>query len=115
LNETLPEYLLRQHGLMALPEALVAIHFPASQQILQRAIYRLKFDELFFIQLKLLKNKLLNTQRFKGHLFDRVGDNFNRFYHEKLPFALTDAQKRVIREIRRDTASGAQMNRLVQG
>lgn len=114
-KEELPEYLLHRHGLMPLPQALVAIHFPRDQQTLQRAIRRLKFDELFYIQLKLLKNKLLNTQKFKGHKFDIVGDKFNGFYHNRLPFALTNAQKRVIREIRRDTASGAQMNRLVQG
>ncbi|WP_353183757.1 ATP-dependent DNA helicase RecG [Parapedobacter lycopersici] len=114
-RETLPEYLLRRHGLMPLPQALEAIHFPANQQVLHRAVHRLKFDELFFIQLKLLKNKLLNTQRFKGHRFDSVGEKFNRFYYERLPFDLTNAQKRVVREIRRDTASGAQMNRLVQG
>lgn len=113
--ETLPSYLLHSHRLMPLPKALDAIHFPRDQQELQQAIHRLKFDELFFIQLKLLKNKLLNTQKFKGHRFDSVGERFNTFYNKHLPFSLTDAQKRVIREIRKDTASGAQLNRLVQG
>lgn len=115
LQEALPDYLLRAHGLMPLPEALVAIHFPRNQQELARAIHRLKFDELFFIQLKLLKNKLLNIQKYKGHRFDTVGKRFNTFYNEYLPFSLTGAQKRVIKEIRKDTASGAQLNRLVQG
>ncbi len=113
--EELPEYLLQKHGLMPLPQALVAIHFPRDQQELSRAIHRLKFDELFFIQVKLLKNKLLNTRKYKGHRFDIVGDKFNTFYNEQLPFSLTNAQKRVVKEIRRDTVSGAQLNRLVQG
>lgn len=115
LTEELPGYLVQKHHLMPLPRALAAIHFPRDQQELLSAIRRLKFDELFYIQLKLLKNKLLNTQKFKGHRFDVVGERFNRFYQERLPFALTNAQKRVIREIRKDTASGAQLNRLVQG
>jgi len=115
LGETLPEHVMLQHRLMPLPQALAAIHFPRDSGALAQAIHRLKFDELFFIQLKLLKNKLLNTQKFQGHRFDTVGDTFNTFYNERLPFALTNAQKRVIKEIRRDTASGAQLNRLVQG
>ena len=115
LKEELPDYVIEAHRLMRLPQALVAIHFPRSQQELGQAIRRLKFDELFFIQLKLLKNKLLNTQKFKGHRFEVVGDRFNTFYNHHLPFSLTNAQKRVIKEIRRDTASGAQLNRLVQG
>ena len=115
LQEELPDYLLDAHGLMGLRQALVAIHFPRDQQELTYAIHRLKFDELFFIQLKLLKNKLLHTERFKGHRFDVVGNRFNTFYTQHLPFSLTGAQKRVIKEIRRDTASGAQLNRLVQG
>ena len=114
-SETLPGHIVQQHHLMPLPQALTAIHFPRDSQELAHAIHRLKFDELFFIQLKLLKNKLLNTQKFKGHRFDTVGDTFNTFYNEQLPFVLTNAQKRVIKEIRRDTASGAQLNRLVQG
>ncbi len=115
LREELPEEVLRVHELMPLPRALGAIHFPRSQQELAQAIRRLKFDELFFIQLKLLKNKLLNIQKFKGHRFDMVGNRFNTFYSKHLPFSLTNAQKRVIKEIRKDTASGAQLNRLVQG
>lgn len=115
LEEELPDYMLEAHGLMRLPHAFVAIHFPRNQQELGQAIRRLKFDELFFIQLKLLKNKLLNTERFRGHRFEVVGDRFNTFYNDHLPFSLTNAQKRVIKEIRKDTASGAQLNRLVQG
>jgi len=115
LEEELPDYIIEMHRLIPLPRALIAIHFPRSQQELAQAIRRLKFDELFFIQLKLLKNKLLNTQKFQGHRFDVVGERFNTFYHSHLPFSLTNAQKRVIKEIRKDTASGAQLNRLVQG
>jgi len=115
LVEELPEYVIEAHGLMPLPQAVVAIHFPRNQQELGQATRRLKFDELFFIQLKLLKNKLLNTERFRGHRFEVVGDRFKTFYNDHLPFSLTHAQKRVIKEIRKDTASGAQLNRLVQG
>ncbi|GGG77438.1 ATP-dependent DNA helicase RecG [Parapedobacter pyrenivorans] len=115
LEESLPDYVARKYHLMPLPRALVAIHFPRDQQELAQAIHRLKFDELFFIQLKLLKNKLLNIQKFKGHRFDIVGNRFHAFYNEHLPFSLTGAQKRVVKEIRKDTASGAQLNRLVQG
>src|SRR5690606_17981071 len=79
------------------------------------AVARLKFEELFFIQLKLLYYKQARTRRFKGIVFDRVGEHFNRFYKEGLPFELTGAQKRVLKEIRRDTRSGLQMNRLLQG
>lgn len=115
LGEMLPNYIVERHRLVSLPRALVAIHFPRDQQELAQAIRRLKFDELFFIQLKLLKNKLLNVRKFQGHRFEIVGDRFRAFYHERLPFSLTNAQKRVIKEIRKDTASGAQLNRLVQG
>lgn len=115
IRETLPTELLQQHNLMPLSKALVSIHFPSNQQELQQAIYRLKFEELFLLQLKLLKSKLLRNQRFKGHIFRSVGPRFNQFYHKHLPFSLTNAQKRVIKEIRLDTRSGAQMNRLLQG
>lgn len=114
-QEELPQYIVDRYQLMPLPQALVAIHFPHGQQELQAAISRLKFDELFFIQLKLLKNKLVNTQKFKGHIFEHVGEKFNTFYTERLPFDLTNAQKRVVKEIRKDTSTGVQMNRLVQG
>lgn len=115
VEESLPEHILKKHRLISKAEALLNIHFPANQQDLQSAQRRLKFEELFFIQLKLLKNKLLQTHKFKGHIFEEVGDNFNVFYREKLPFPLTNAQKRVLKEIRHDTHTGAQMNRLLQG
>ncbi|MFC6103442.1 ATP-dependent DNA helicase RecG [Olivibacter domesticus] len=115
VEESLPEHILKKHRLITKTEALLNIHFPTNQQDLQTAQRRLKFEELFFIQLKLLKNKLLQTHKFKGHIFEEVGDNFNIFYREKLPFPLTNAQKRVLKEIRHDTHTGAQMNRLLQG
>lgn len=115
IEESLPDYLLRKHRLIGRQKALLNIHFPENFELLKFAVHRLKFDELFFIQLKLLKNKLLRTQKFKGAIFNSVGNNFNTFYSEKLPFDLTSAQKRVIREIRLDTQRGIQMNRLLQG
>lgn len=115
IAETIPPYLLDKHHLISKSEAIQHIHFPSTITDLKAAERRLKFEELFFIQLKLLKNKLLHTHRFKGHLFDKVGPHFNLFYQEHLPFPLTGAQKRVIKEIRQDTHTGAQMNRLLQG
>lgn len=115
IPETLPEYLMEQYKLPSRAEALSHIHFPQGEQPLSRAIARLKFEELFFIQLKLLYYKQVRTRRFKGIVFDKVGELFNTFYNEKLPFELTSAQKRVLKEIRKDTLSGLQMNRLLQG
>ncbi|NGF55927.1 ATP-dependent DNA helicase RecG [Parapusillimonas sp. SGNA-6] len=115
LTESLPAYILEKHRLLDYQKALLSIHFPQNTQELEAATRRLKFEELFFIQLRLLRNKQLNTQKYKGHVFGQVGDKFNRFFNEKLPFPLTKAQKRVIKEIRQDTHTGAQMNRLVQG
>ncbi len=115
LPEQMPAYLLEKHLLMDQGRATVAIHFPQSQEELTQAIKRIKFDELFYIQLKLLKNKQLNTKKFRGQIFSKVGDKFNTFFKERIPFPLTNAQKRVVKEIRQDTATGAQMNRLVQG
>lgn len=115
IEETLPAYILEKHNLIGLQKAIYNIHFPENTEILKAAETRLKFDELFFIQLKLLRTKLVRTQKFKGALFNAVGNNFNTFYSEKLPFELTDAQKRVIKEIRQDTQRGVQMNRLLQG
>lgn len=115
LQEPLPEYLLEKHKLIGYQQALLSIHFPQTVHDLNAAIRRLKFEELFFIQLRLLRNKQLNTQKYRGHRFDQVGDSFNTFFNERLPFPLTGAQKRVIKEIRLDTNTGAQMNRLVQG
>ena len=115
VEETLPEYIIQKHELISRQKALYAIHFPEHVEALREAQKRLKFEELFFIQLKLLRTKALRTQKFKGSVFNNVGDNFNTFYSEKLPFELTVAQKRVIKEIRQDTQRGVQMNRLLQG
>ncbi|MCK9338771.1 MAG: ATP-dependent DNA helicase RecG [Bacteroidales bacterium] len=115
MPEILSTNIISQHHLISLKSALFAIHYPENQEQLAQAQHRLKFDELFFTQLKLLKLKLLVTKKNKGHVFARVGDFFNDFYHRCLTFDLTNAQKRVIREIRRDMSSGQQMNRLLQG
>ena len=115
VEETLPEYIIQKHELISRQKALYAIHFPEHVEALREAQKRLKFEELFFIQLKLLRTKVLRSQKFKGSIFNNVGDNFNTFYSEKLPFELTVAQKRVIKEIRQDTQRGVQMNRLLQG
>lgn len=115
IEETLPEYILSKHRLADRQTAIKNIHFPEDVEALEKAKYRLKFEELFFIQLKLLKNKLLRTQKYKGIVFNQVGEKFNEFYSSKLPFDLTNAQKRVLKEIRIDTQRGVQMNRLLQG
>ncbi|KLT64973.1 ATP-dependent DNA helicase RecG [Pedobacter sp. BMA] len=113
--ETLPAYILDKYQLADKKTALLNIHFPKNQSELNAAERRLKFEELFFIQLQLLHNKHLRQLKFKGATFDKVGDKVNRFYNEFLPFELTNAQKRVVKEIRIDTQRGVQMNRLVQG
>lgn len=115
IPENLPSYLLNELKLMGRQEAFKNIHFPPNLEILKRAQARLKFEELFFIQLRLLKQKYLRTQKQKGHKFIKVGDYLNNFYHQFLTFELTGAQKKVIREIRKDIGSGQQMNRLLQG
>jgi ATP-dependent DNA helicase RecG len=115
VRETLSDDILSTHQLIGATDALRAIHFPKNLKELEQAQNRLKFEELFFIQLQLLQKKRDQQNKFKGHLFDRVGDYFNSFYGDHLPFALTTAQKRVIKEIRSDFGSGAQMNRLLQG
>jgi ATP-dependent DNA helicase RecG len=114
IPETLPVYLTTRYNLMPLHDALQKIHFPSNPSELEKARYRLKFEELFYIQLNLLRYKV-NRNSIKGFIFSTVGDNFNRFYFKNLPFQLTEAQKRVIKEIRRDLGSGKQMNRLLQG
>jgi len=96
-------------------EALFTAHFPSGQDQLKRAIFRLKFEELFYIQLNILRQKIRTQQYVKGHVFSRVGNYVNDFYNKKLSFELTEAQKRVIKEIRKDLGSGRQMNRLLQG
>lgn len=115
IHENLPPYIIDKFKLVSRPDAYKNIHFPDDAHKLQAATHRLKFEELFFLQLKLLKNKLLHSQKFKGNIFSIVGDTFNEFYHHKLPFPLTNAQKRVLKEIRQDTQRGIQMNRLLQG
>ncbi len=115
MPETLPEYLKHLHHFISLIEALRGIHFPRYQQELDAARARLKFEELFFLQLRLLQIKRHRKEATKGHIFNQIGAYFNGFYHQKLPFELTNAQKKVLKEIRKDLASGIQMNRLLQG
>lgn len=115
IPENMPAYILDKYRLMSKREALLNIHFPASATALQHAQRRLKFEELFFLQLQLLNSKKLRSLKFKGALFNTVGHNVNTFYKDILPFELTNAQKRVIKEVRLDTQRGVQMNRLVQG
>ncbi|MBO7247984.1 MAG: ATP-dependent DNA helicase RecG [Bacteroidaceae bacterium] len=115
LPETLPDWLIRREHLMTITDALREIHSPGSAQSLREATHRLKFEELFYVQLNICRYSAARNRRFKGFVFSKVGNYFNRFFNECLPFSLTEAQKRVIREIRRDTGSGVQMNRLVQG
>ena len=115
LPETLPNWLINRENLMPLTDALITIHSPKTVDSLRRAQHRLKFEELFYVQLNICRYSAARNKRFKGLMFSKVGDFFNRFYSECLPFALTEAQKRVVREIRRDTCSGVQMNRLLQG
>lgn len=115
VRETIPPYILQKYQMISRKESILNIHFPKDVTALKKAESRLKFEELFFIQLQLLHNKQLRELKFKGHLFDIVGERVNTFYKEILPFSLTNAQKRVIKEIRLDTQRGIQMNRLVQG
>ena len=113
--ETLPVNILEKLKLIPKNEAMFNIHFPKSQELLAKAQFRLKFEELFFIQLQLITKNLIRKHKIKGHPFDKVGENFTDFYNNHLPFELTNAQKRVIKEIRNDMGSNAQMNRLLQG
>lgn len=115
IDETLPEWFIKKYKLMSLYEALLNVHFPKENDLLRKARYRLKLEELFFIQLKILSIKTLRERKFKGHIYSIVGDHFNKFYKECLPFELTNSQKKVIKEIRKDMGSGRQMNRLLQG
>ena len=115
LAETLSADIIQKNGLMSLDDALRIIHFPRNPQELQLAQYRLKFEELFYIQLNILHYAKERQMRYVGHRFAKVGEMFNRFYNEQLPFQLTNAQKRVVKEIRADVNSERQMNRLLQG
>jgi ATP-dependent DNA helicase RecG len=114
-SETLPEYLTQDLKLIPKNAALFNIHFPKSADALAKAQFRLKFEELFFIQLQLIMKNLIQKHKIKGHPFTKVGEFFNEFYQNHLPFELTNAQKRVIKEIRTDMGTNAQMNRLLQG
>ena len=115
IHENLPAYIINRFGLMPRASAFRNIHFPEDAVALNEAQYRLKFEELFILQLKLLKTKVHRTNKFKGNIFGSIGNYFNEFYHHKLPFELTNAQKKVLKEIRQDTQRGIQMNRLLQG
>ena len=114
-DETLSGEITDKLKLVSKSDALFNIHFPKNQLLLTKAQHRLKFEELFFIQLQLIRKKLIHKSKIKGYIFENVGANFNTFYSKHLPFELTNAQKRVIKEIRKDMATGAQMNRLLQG
>lgn len=115
LPETLSPAILTEHHLMSLTEALMNIHFPANPELLRKAQYRLKFEELFYVQLNILRYAKDRQRKYRGYVFETVGGIFNTFYAKNLPFELTGAQKRVLKEIRRDVGSGKQMNRLLQG
>ncbi|WNW02548.1 DUF559 domain-containing protein [Tenacibaculum sp. HL-MS23] len=115
IEESLPTYLIDENQLLGKKDSLLNIHFPKSQELLAKAQYRLKFEELFFIQLQLLQKKLIRKSKIKGYVFEKVGEEFTNFYKNNLPFELTNAQKRVLKEIRKDIGSGAHMNRLLQG
>lgn len=113
--ETLPEYVTKKFHFPSRFEAILLIHFPRTAEELKSASNRLKFEELFFLQLRLLQIKRRRKDEVKGYVFEKIGEYFNNFYQNKLPFELTNAQKRVLKEIRRDLGEGVQMNRLVQG
>jgi len=114
-GETLSKKVLDEQQLISKNEAMFNVHFPQSQEQLTKARHRLKFEELFFIQLQLIVKNLTSKTKNKGFVFDKVGDNFHTFYNDHLPFELTNAQKMVLKEIRKDLNTGAQMNRLLQG
>lgn len=115
IPETLPPYITSGYHLMDLHDALIKIHFPGNISEMEKSRYRFKFEELFYIELNLLRFKTNRSRKNKGFIFSSVGEKFNNFYYNNLPFSLTDAQKKVIKEIRRDLGSGKQMNRLLQG
>ena len=115
LPETIPDFITGPHYLMGRDEALRTVHYPQNAKDLERARVRLKFEELFFVQLNIVRYASDHRRKYRGYVFSKVGDVFNSFYKNSLPFPLTEAQKRVVREIRKDTGSGRQMNRLLQG
>ena len=115
IAETLPDFITQKLHLMSRDDALRHIHYPQNSKQLEQARLRLKFEELFFVQLNILRYASDQRRKYRGYVFSKIGDHFNTFYKENLPFPLTEAQKRVIREIRKDMGSGKQMNRLLQG
>ena len=115
LSETLPDFIIQKYFLISRNEAFRTIHYPQSAKDLERARVRLKFEELFYVQLNIIRYASDQRRKYRGYIFSQVGDVFNSFYKNNLPFPLTEAQKRVIREIRKDMGSGRQMNRLLQG
>ena len=115
IAETIPDFITSRLHLMSRNEALRKIHYPQDAKELEKARTRLKFEELFYVQLNILRYASDHRRKYRGYVFSHVGDHFNTFFHQYLPFSLTEAQKRVIREIRKDTGSGKQMNRLLQG
>ncbi len=115
LPETLSPAILTEHHLISLTDALINIHFPTNPDMLRKAQYRLKFEELFYVQLNILRYAKDRQRKYSGFIFEKVGEVFNTFYSRNLPFELTSAQKRVLKEIRWDLGSGKQMNRLLQG
>ena len=115
IPETLPDYLIKKLNFLSLNDSLLNIHFPQNAELLKRAQYRLKFEELFYVQIRILRLKKSRNNQFDGFIFSKVGNLFNSFYKINLPFELTNAQKKVMKEIRKDIGSGNQMNRLLQG
>lgn len=115
IPETLPPFIVNRLRLMGRDKALRTIHYPKDARTLEHARMRLKFEELFYVQLNILRYAHNRHMKYRGNIFSRIGDCFNNFYHQYLPFELTGAQKRVLREIRADVGSGRQMNRLLQG
>ena len=115
IEETLPEYIVKKNNLLSLDETLKTIHFPQNSEFIPQALYRLKFEELFYVQLNILRYAQERNMKYKGYRFSIIGEHFMSFYNDYLPFSLTNAQKRVIKEMRRDMGSGRQMNRLLQG
>jgi ATP-dependent DNA helicase RecG len=115
IQENLSQEIIDDFQLISKRDALLNVHFPKSQEQLAKAEFRLKFEELFFIQLQLARKKMIHKTKIQGPVFENVGEVFNQFYKEQLPFDLTNAQKRVLKEIRKDVASSAHMNRLLQG
>lgn len=115
IQETLPISIMEQLKLVDKERAVINVHAPENEHLLQKSRYRLKFEELFYLQLNMLRQKVIKTETIKGAVFNKVGDNFNQFFNENLPFELTGAQKRVLKEIRDDVGYGNHMNRLLQG